>query len=467
MIDGKKSDICIIGAGISGLTAGALLTKKGYTVKIFEGESVIGGRALSLNGDTLSMETHTKLLSRYNMNIPFSDPSVESIFNKKLLKGYTLDLGFHAVGGGAVSTLRSILAQFDEPIDMLESNTGFIKENGFDIPFLSRSDKIRMIPQIVRLVFSGESTMKKLDNVPMTETIKKYGKGKMKITLEVFSRAISTVNDLDSISTGEMFRAQKILVKGSKPVGYPKNGLHSISQTFVDIIKRNGGEVILNSPVSKIIINNNEATGVIVHNEEYSCKTVVSTMLVQHLFTISDKKQFPAKYVQYVKTLKGTGGLCAYYSLDRINPQLLGKTFLFIERDVGIEGNDAVGMIDFMTALPQSGLAPLSHHLVQAYIICTPAEARNKKILEKLKELLDTNLKRLMPDCFSHLRWALYPAVWHLDGVAKTINDIKPDIRTPIKNLYLIGDCVKAPGIGMNCAINSAIMLEDILQSDS
>jgi protoporphyrinogen oxidase len=467
MIDGKKSDICIIGAGISGLTAGALLTKKGYTVKIFEGESVIGGRALSLNGDTLSMETHTKLLSRYNMNIPFSDPSVELIFKKKLLKGYTLDLGFHAVGGGAVSTLRSVLAQFDEPIDMLESNTGFIKENGFDIPFLSRSDKIRMIPQIVRLVFSGESTMKKLDNVPMTETIKKYGKGKMKITLEVFSRAISTVNDLDSISTGEMFRAQKILVKGSKPVGYPKNGLHSISQTFVDIIKRNGGEVILNSPVSKIIINNNEATGVIVHNEEYSCKTVVSTMLVQHLFTISDKKQFPAKYVQYVKTLKGTGGLCAYYSLDRINPKLLGKTFLFIERDVGIEGNDAVGMIDFMTALPQSGLAPPSHHLVQAYIICTPAEARNKKILEKLKELLDKNLKRLMPDCFSHLRWALYPAVWHLDGVAKTINDIKPDIRTPIKNLYLIGDCVKAPGIGMNCAINSAIMLEDILQSDS
>jgi len=467
MTERKKSDICIIGAGISGLTAGALLSKKGYTVKIFEKESMIGGRALSLNGDTLSLETYTKLLSHYQMNIPFSEPSVESIFDKKMLKGYTLDLGFHAIGGGAVSILRSVLAKFDEHVEMLESNTGFIKENGFDIPFLSRSDKIRLLPHILRLLLSGESTMEKLDNVPMTKTIEKYGKGKMKITLEVFSRAVSTVNDLSRISTGEMFRAQKILVKGSKPVGYPKNGLQSISQTLAYIIQRNGGDVCLNSPVSKIIIDKKEATGVIVHNEEYSCKTVVSTKLVQHLFTISDEKQFPAKYVQYVKTLKGTGGLCAYYSLDRINPQLLGKTFLFIERDVGIEGNDAVGMIDFMTALPQSGLAPPSHHLIQAYIICTPVEARNKKILEKLKELLDKNLKRLMPDCFSHLRWALYPAVWHLDGVAKTINDIKPDIRTPIKNLYLIGDCVKAPGIGMNCAINSAIMLEDILQSDS
>lgn len=467
MIDRKKSDICIIGAGISGLTAGALLTKKGYTVKIFEGESVIGGRALSLSGDTLSLEAYTKLLSRHNMNIPFSDPDIESIFNKKLLKGYTLDLGFHAIGGGAVSTIRNIFSRFDEHVEMLESNTGFIKDNGFNFPFLSISDKIKMAPHILRLLLSGESTMKKLDNVPMTKTIEKYGKGKMKITLEVFSRAVTTVNDLNRISTGEMFRAQKILVKGSKPVGYPKNGLRCISQTLVDIIKRNGSDVILNSPVSEIVIENNEAAGVIVKNEKYPCNTVISSMLVQHLFTIADEKQFPTEYVRYIKSLTGTGGLCAYYSLDKITPQLLGKTFLFLERNVGIEGNDAVGMIDFMNALPESGLAPPSHHLVQAYIICTPAEAKNKKTLEKLKEILDKNLKNLMPDCFSHLKWALYPAVWHLDGVAKTINDIKPDLKTPIKNLYIIGDCVKAPGIGMNCAINSATMLEDMLLSDA
>jgi len=39
MVNEKKSDICIVGAGIGGLTAGALLTKQGYSVKIFEKES--------------------------------------------------------------------------------------------------------------------------------------------------------------------------------------------------------------------------------------------------------------------------------------------------------------------------------------------------------------------------------------------------------------------------------------------
>jgi len=70
--------------------------------------------------------------------------------------------------------------------------------------------------------------------------------------------------------------------------------------------------------------------------------------------------------------------------LNKIGPQLLGKSFLFIERNAGIAGNDAVGMIDFLAALPESGLAPSSHQLVQAYIICSPDEAQSGKKLDEL-----------------------------------------------------------------------------------
>ena len=59
------------------------------------------------------------------------------------------------------------------------------------------------------------------------------------------------------------------------------------------------------------------------------------------------------------------------------------------------------------------------------------------------------------------MEWCIYPAVWHLDGVAKTIDNKKPDIFSPIKNLFLVGDGVKAPGIGINCAVNSARILEE------
>ena len=47
--------------------------------------------------------------------------------------------------------------------------------------------------------------------------------------------------------------------------------------------------------------------------------------------------------------------------------------------------------------------------------------------------------------------------------VAKTIENEKPDIKTPIKNLFIIGDSVKATGIGFNCALNSARLLVDYI----
>jgi hypothetical protein len=77
---------------------------------------------------------------------------------------------------------------------------------------------------------------------------------------------------------------------------------------------------------------------------------------------------------------------------------------------------------------------------------------------------MDKNLEILIPNYKSNLNWAIYPSIWHLDGVAKTIDNEKPEIKTPIENLFLIGDSVKAMGIGFNCALNSARKLNDILR---
>ena len=136
---------------------------------------------------------------------------------------------------------------------------------------------------------------------------------------------------------------------------------------------------------------------------------------------------------------------------------------MFLERNAGVDGNDAAGMIDFMSASPEAELAPSSNYLVQSYVVCTPKEVKDKNTLIKLRNILDKNLEKIIPDFKSKLNWCFYPAIWHLDGVAKTIYNKKPEIVTPVENLYIIGDCVKAPGIGLNCAINSAKILADIL----
>ncbi|HMA83105.1 MAG TPA: FAD-dependent oxidoreductase [Candidatus Thermoplasmatota archaeon] len=455
----NKKRICIIGAGIAGLTAAALLSKKGYRVTVYEKESVLGGRALSVSADTLTKEKYTRLLSDYHSFIAFSKPDLQTIIDQRLLDGYLLDLGYHAIGGGVLSNLNEVLKEFDEHVDFLESYVGFIDEGGYRFPFLSKIDKLKILPNILRLLFASEKTLKKLDDVSISETIKQYGKGNMKLILEIFSRSITTVNNLDRVSTGEMFRAQRNLYRGSKPVGYPKGGLGVIHEKLSDIIKTYGGSIRLNAAVNHININQGKAVSVQIEDDVVFYDYIIYSGLLQSLFNYSDESAFPKLYVKTIKNLTGTGSLSGYYSLSDVPNELIGKTFHFIERNVGVDGNDAVGMIDFMAAAPEASISPSHAKLVQAYIICTPEEAKQKKVLQRLRQILDKNLARLIPDYDQRLNWALYPSVWHLDGVAKTIDNSKPSIETPIQNLYVIGDGVKAMGIGFNCALNSARLL--------
>ncbi len=101
-----KKKVCIIGAGIGGLTAGALLLKKGYSVDIFEKEPTVGGRALSLEMSSQTIDSYKQTLAKFNTAIVFSEPSLEDIFKNKMFDGYTLDLGFHMIGSGIVDKLR-------------------------------------------------------------------------------------------------------------------------------------------------------------------------------------------------------------------------------------------------------------------------------------------------------------------------------------------------------------------------
>jgi hypothetical protein len=160
----NRKNVCIIGAGIGGLTAGALLTKQGYQVTIFEKEPYLGGRSLSFNGSDISVEDYKKLLARFHMNVAFSEPDIDTIFKKNMLDDYKLDLGYHAIGG-AGSSVNSVFAELDDNVDFIGSKVGQIKKDGFDFPFLSGVDKVKVFPKIFRLLFAGEKTMKRLDSV--------------------------------------------------------------------------------------------------------------------------------------------------------------------------------------------------------------------------------------------------------------------------------------------------------------
>lgn len=443
----------VIGAGIGGLAAAALLRQRGFAVEIYERELLVGGRALTID-DTVDLATYRQLLKRFDMWVPFAEPSIEEIFDG-LLKGYRLDLGFHLMGGGDKAAPMQILSSLGAHQEIIGSRLGFIGD-AIDYPYLTLTEKLSMLPRILQLLFSRKKTIAALESVSMAETIKKYGRGKMRLTLELFSRLITTVNDLGRISTGEMFWAQRELM-GSRPVSYPVGGLGSLAHTFTVWLEEHGGR-LLHQEVHEVIVDNHRVRGLIAE-KRHDYDIVVSNLPIQDTFAVVDENAFPATWVDDAKSLEGTGSLCAWYALRELDPWLMGKAFAFIERDAGVDGKDAVGMIDFKTTCRKAALSPPGKYLVQAYLICTPDEAKDRATVGRLRDILDKHFTRLIPDWRRHLDWALYPSIWHLDGVAKTIDNPKPEIRTPLQNFYIVGDSTKAKGVGINCAADSARVL--------
>ncbi len=300
MVDGRSC--CIVGAGISGLLAGCLLQKKGFKVTIFEAQSCVGGRALSFDGSLLSVDQYKSLLSDFKMGIVFSHPSLEQIFEKRLLDGFYLDLGYHAIGGGQKSNLNEALSCLGEHAPFLESAVGMIDEQGIRYPFLSKMAKVSVLPSILRLVFAGEKKLEKLDSVSVKQTIEKYDNPRLRSILEVFSRSISTLNDLEQISTGEMLRAQRNLYRGSAPVGYPVGGLGAINEKLASLFTRLGGRLVLDASVEKIVVEEKSARGVVVDGKKHLFDAVVYSGLVQDLGLLFEPGSVSEQYVSYLSS---------------------------------------------------------------------------------------------------------------------------------------------------------------------
>ncbi len=451
-----KMKACIIGGGIGGLSTAIRLIKKGWKVDVYEREEKLGGRALSCE-----LNEYKHLVRKFEMKLFFSKPDIEEIGE---MKGYKIDLGFHLIGGGKRGACVKILREINGGVNFIGSRLGFIGKDSIDYPILKAGDKAAMLPRIMQLLFTRKSKIEKMKKISMEEMIRKYGRGKLKLVLELFPRLITTVNDLSKISAGETFFAQRELL-GGHPVVYPQGGLQEISRAMAEYVVAGDGKIFTGKEIEEIIIEGGIARGVEVNGEFKEYDAVISTIPVQRLFSIADEKEFPKEWAEYVKSLEGTGSVVTYHALNEINENLLNKSFVFIERDTDFEGGDVVGMIDFKMHYG-SGVAPKGKYIVQSYAICSPQEAKNKRKMEELAEIIEKNLEKLLQNYRRNLEWQIYSSIWHLDGVAKTIDNEKPSVRTPVKNLYLAGDCVESKGVGINCAADSSRLVAEAVENN-
>ncbi|MBN1802669.1 MAG: NAD(P)/FAD-dependent oxidoreductase [Candidatus Lokiarchaeota archaeon] len=101
-------------------------------------------------------------------------------------------------------------------------------------------------------------------------------------------------------------------------IWFPSCGIHGINQLLADLIKCSGGEIMLNSPVSKILIRNGKAFGVLLANgKEYLAEWIVANADYKKVFLeLIDPSHLTHDHLDSVQNTDYTGSeLCVYLGI--------------------------------------------------------------------------------------------------------------------------------------------------------
>jgi phytoene dehydrogenase-like protein len=412
----KVYDFIIIGAGISGLHIGALLSRHG-SVLILEKSKVIGGRARVVD-----------------------------------LEGFKLDFGPHPVRFGPNSALAKSLKNIGKSIKFikpgnswafLSDGTKTIFPTGGILPVL----KSKMVPffKTLKLLLKIKGMEKKDFHELYDVSLEKwFEKEVIAVSIRKFLRIASGAMQVNPFversSSGELLHnIQRVLKNGS--VYYPKGGWGTIFSNFKEVIKKNKGEIRVDNEVSKILIENNTAIGVKLGNEDIKGNKIISTVPAQSLFNILDEGCCKKDFIDKCKNLRPTAGISIDFCLSEPVSDIKGLIFF----------DDPLAFGYIPTNLDKS-IAPKGSSIMNFLTILNVEEIKSAEKIKNAHLKLREKILSVFPNIENYLlheRPLSHPMV---DGVEVNIHQHK--LKRPkntidtIENLYLTGDSIDGEGAG-------------------
>lgn len=416
-------DVIVIGGGYAGLSAGAMLSHKGYRVLLLEKSRSIGGRAGYQERD-----------------------------------GYTVEYGLHAnrfAGeGAAAAVFRRIGRDLEfispgEPelwregsFQPLPNNVGKI----FKSPLLPFSAKLSAARYLVKLVIGNPGRKYQLSMEELTSGCKSPE------TLELM-RVLSGIGiiapNLRHSSAGEFAAFLKKALRAKVKVGYPKGGTRAIVEGLREEVEKNG-QIMTSSKVNRLMLKKGVVSQVKTDAASYSSRAVISAIPVQEVPDLFGGKDLPIKFVKSARELVPTAGI----SLD------VGLKEKVSDKDGLLVTSEPVTMGQFTSNIDPS-MAPEGKQLLSWYYPLPLPWVKNQEKARQEEERLRDLLGSMFPGIWEAVEWERPMRLSMVDGFlprpGQTRED-RPDFVIPsIDNFFLCGDTTRAEGTGGDTAFNSAI----------
>lgn len=446
-----KYDTIIIGAGFTGLSAAALLSKK-QKVLVIDKNKFFGGRSAT--------QTPKK-------------------FGWTDIDDYQVDFGHHVF-------------PTDNYLDFVIKHTGadehckietvnmplFYKNNDFHKPpanFLEKLTAYPFIPfssklKINKLLkYAEKATFNEIKNKWLYRSVDELydyfnlDKNARELFTDGFVAGYQTITNTSKLSGGDLLFCMKAFQRGIKkyktPLFAAKGGVAKIVEAFAKVVEKNNGEILLDEKVEKIIVENKKVKGVILENgKTIESKNVIYAAPVYGLLDIV-KENLPKKYIEKLDSAK-KDSTNLFLLMGGTKKPLLDKpigTWIMIPKTEVKQIDSYYLVYEVDQKLNQ---APKDHFYVSFAV-----EIRNMDDLKGKQDLVDRMIKDLQPifpefDFENDFEWRAHHFFPIVDGLRRTIkwhgkNRFGPN--TPIESLYVAGDSAYEFSTGVDGAVSSAL----------
>ncbi len=426
-------DVVIIGSGVGGLGAAARLVAAGHSVLVLEKLPLLGGRYASMQ-----------------------------------YKGFTLSTGAEALEcGGALEEQFHVVGA---PFDVQKPNPDIMYRVGdreFELPpgggglrrmlsFIGKPGEGDKVMNALKRALSWEEPAK---GMTLKDWIGQYTDDPdIHGFFQSFSAAILTIN-ANEATAWAFIRFIKVL--GGKIVhAFATHGPSHLMDGLAQKVTEHGGEVLTRARVQRILVEDGAVRGVIFEKDgdqmEVTARAVISNAGPRGTVRLAGRENFDRAYLKVMdETLRPTPSSGVYIASDRPLMEHPGCLMPIGTRRV-------CWIVNPTTLCPD--LAPRGKHLMLSFNAFSDSLS-TQNLEEDIRQNIQ-DLREMFPDFDSHAEilmavnfygdWPIYHA-WPGEDLPQ---------KTPIENLYNVGDGVKVPGmIGLESAAETARLVAENLKA--
>jgi phytoene desaturase len=478
-------DVIVVGAGMGGLAAGALLAKEGKQVLVVEQEEHPGGFIREFRCGSYNINPAIHSIMGCNPAGPLGQGVIDAVLShlgvQDRCEFVTVDPFYRAqfpdfqmdVPLGRDAYLEAYLSHFPDEVDGLwdlVNLCAIIYQEFMRFPsVLRRQDWLLMPFRFPKMFRNANSTLSAVMDRYLSDP-------KLKSVYAILYPYLALPPSRLSFLLWAVMMASYI----EQGAFYCQGGFQNLASALVEGMTKNGGELILDTRVDKIQAASDHVQGIVLESgQEITAPVVISNIDARKTFQdLLKVDQVPSSYLRKLRKLEPSASVLGLFLATNLDVHALGipKVTLVSPWDLddayasALQGDVKAAAVHVPTII-DSTLAPPSEHLViiQSFVPAEAASLSPTASAQYAESLLDL-AERVLPGLRDHITFVVgaseeeqqeYPIhrLGPIYGWANNVGQAGPrrlPYKTPVSGLYLTGHWTQ-PGSGVWTVVLSGI----------